>query len=84
LKTEIAAETERIENAIKALESKITQLEEMTKQAVLEQVSLSATWKAAGIQGKIELQKALFPDGLVWNERIGLFKLQKKDLHRWF
>jgi hypothetical protein len=50
----------------------------------LEQVSLSATWKAAGIQGKIELQKALFPDGLVWNERIGLFKLQKQDLHRWF
>jgi hypothetical protein len=67
-------ETQNIEAALSALEHEKKTLEELSQQAKLEHVSFVATWRTAGIQGKLELQKALFPSGLVWSHETGFFK----------
>ena len=36
------------------------------------------TWQDSEIQGKLELQKALFPDGLVWSHVMGFLNHQNK------
>jgi hypothetical protein len=46
----------------------------------LENVSFVNTWSKAEIQGKHELQKALFPDGLVWSHETGYLDRQNKWL----
>jgi len=45
----------------------------------LENYSFVATWRTADIQVKLELQKALFPDGLAWSHETGF--LNRKN--RW-
>lgn len=80
LKSEIAEESRKIEDALKALESERKTLAEMTQQTKLENVSFLNAWRNAGIQGKQELQKALFPDGLVWSHETGFLNHQNKWL----
>lgn len=80
LKANIAEEKQKIENALSALESERKTLEQMSKQAKLEKISFVATWRNAGIQGKLELQKALFPDGLVWGHEMGFLNRKNKSL----
>jgi hypothetical protein len=80
LKSEIVDESRKIEDALKSLESERKTLEEMTQQTKLEKVSFVNTWRNAGIQGKQELQKALFPDGLVWSHEMGFLNHQNKWL----
>jgi site-specific DNA recombinase len=80
LKVNIADEKQKIESALSALESERKTLEQMSKQAKLEKISFVATWVNAGIQGKLELQKALFPDGLVWNHEMGFLNRKNKSL----
>ncbi len=40
----------------------------------------SATWRTAGIQGKLELQKAPFDDGLVWSHESRFLDHKKKTV----
>lgn len=76
LKASVTEETAKIEEQLNALESERKMLEEMTQQAKLENVSFVKAWKAAGIQGRLELQKAMFPDGLVWSHETGFLNRQ--------
>ena len=71
LKQSVAEETSKIEIELNALEHERKTLEEMNQQAKLEDISFVATWRTAGIQGKLELQRALFPAGLVWSHETG-------------
>jgi site-specific DNA recombinase len=80
LKANIAEEKQKIESALSALESERKTLQQMSKQAKLEKISFVATWRNAGIQGKLELQKALFPDGLVWSHETGFLNRKNKSL----
>lgn len=79
LKKNIAEEIQKIQEALTSLEQERKMMEDLTQQAKLENISFLSTWRAAGIQGKLELQKALFPDGLVWSHETGF--LNRKN--RW-
>lgn len=46
-------------------------IEEMSSQEKLEKINLVKTWHTAGIQSKLELQRAMFRDGLVWSHETG-------------
>jgi hypothetical protein len=80
LKSEIVEEIRKIEDALKGLESERKTLTEITQQTKLEKVSFVNAWHNAGIQGKQELQEALFPDGLVWSHEMGFLNHQNKWL----
>jgi site-specific DNA recombinase len=80
LKQNITEETGKIESELNALEYERKTLEEMSQQAKLENISFVATWRTAGIQGKLELQKALFPAGLVWGHETGFLNRKNEWL----
>ena len=80
LKQNIKEETDKIESELNALEYERKTLEEMSQQAKLENVSFVATWRTAGIQGKLELQRALFPAGLVWSHETGFLNRKNEWL----
>jgi len=80
LKENISEETTKIEAALSALDSERKALEEMSKQSKLENISLVATWRNAAIEGKIELQKTLFPGGLFWSHENGFLNRKNKWL----
>jgi hypothetical protein len=80
LQNEIKDECRKIEDALKALEYERKSLLEAAQQTKLPNVNFVQTWRSAEVQGKIELQKALFPDGLVWSHEMGYFDRQNKWL----
>jgi DNA invertase Pin-like site-specific DNA recombinase len=80
LKQNITEERERIETELNALEQERKTLAEMSQQTKLENISFVATWRIAGIQGRLELQKALFPAGLVWNHETGFLNRKNEWL----
>jgi site-specific DNA recombinase len=80
LKSETTEEIKKIEDALRSLESERKTLEEMSQQVKLENVSFVETWQKADIKGKLELQEALFPDGLVWSHEMGFLNRQNKWL----
>lgn len=71
LKQDIAEKTEEIQCELTRLEQEKKTLEELKQQQKLENYSFVETWRTAGIQVKLELQKALFPAGLVWSHETG-------------
>ena len=80
LKQNIAEETEKIEAELSVLEQERTMLQELSQQPKREKVNMLATWRTAGIQGKLELQKAMFSDGLVWSHESGYLNRKNKLL----
>jgi hypothetical protein len=71
LKQSVTEETAKIQSELTRLEQERKTLNELKQQARLDNISFVATWRDAGIQGKLELQKALFPAGLVWSHETG-------------
>jgi site-specific DNA recombinase len=80
LQNEIKDECRTIEDALKALEYERKSLLEAAQQTKLENVSFVQKWRDAEVQAKIELQQALFPDGLVWSHETGYLDRQNKWL----
>lgn len=80
IKAEIAEDINNIESELKTRESERKTLQEMTEQVKLDNVSFVKAWQNSEIQGKHELQKALFPDGLVWSHEMGFLNQQNKWL----
>jgi DNA invertase Pin-like site-specific DNA recombinase len=79
-KEEIAEKTEEIQRELNRLEQERKTLEELKQQQKLENYSFVETWRTAGIQVKLELQKALFPAGLVWSHETGFLNRKNKWL----
>ena len=80
LKATNAVDSADIENQIKALESEKNMMNELIEQSQRELIDLVSAWKKAGITGRVELQKALFPDGLVWGHESGFLNSQNTKL----
>ncbi|HYL13824.1 MAG TPA: recombinase family protein [Terriglobales bacterium] len=80
LKQNITDEIQKIEAALSSLEQERKMLQEMSQQARLEKISFLATWRAAGIEGKLKLQQAMFPDGLVWSHETGFLNPKNQGL----
>ena len=80
LKQSVMEETTKIECELNALEHERKTFEEMSQQAKLENISFVATWSTVGIQGKLELQKAIFPAGLVWSHETGFLNRKNEWL----
>jgi site-specific DNA recombinase len=80
VKQSISEETQRIEAELSALDQERKTLEGLNQQVKLENVDFVTTWRTAGIQGKLELQKALFPAGLVWSHENGFLNSKNEGL----
>lgn len=68
MKKYINQTVEEIEDAQKALLSEAETIHKLTADTERQLVDLDGTWKQAGLNERQELQSALFPDGLVYNE----------------
>ena len=80
LKQDIAEKTKEIQAELTRLERERKTLEDLKQQQKLENYSFGETWRTAGIQVKLELQKALFPAGLVWSHETGFLNRKNKWL----
>lgn len=78
VKQNITEEIAMIENALKALESECSTMEELIAQTQRELIDLPAAWKRAGLRERRELCEMLFPSGLVWGHEWGF--LNSKNL----
>jgi site-specific DNA recombinase len=78
LKVTNTADLTEIDNALKALESEQNMMQELIEESERELVDLVTTWKKAGVNGRKELQTALFPDGLVWCHENGFLNRQNE------
>jgi hypothetical protein len=68
MKKYINQTVEEIEDAQKTLLSEAETIQKLTADTERQLVDLDGTWKQAGLNERQELQSALFPDGLVYNE----------------
>ena len=55
-------------------------MQELIAQSQRELVELVNAWFKAGVTGRAELQKALFPDGLVWSHEQGFLNSKNEGL----
>jgi len=69
LKASIEAEMARIQEQIKALDSQVCTMEALVKQTEREVINFGESWKQATGRRKREIQTALFPEGLVYDQR---------------
>ena len=76
LKATNAEDSSKIEQEITALESERNMMQEFIAQNEHDLLDLVGAWKKAGVNGKKELQTALFPDGLVWDHENGFLNLK--------
>jgi hypothetical protein len=70
----IEAETQKIENEIKALDSEKSKMEELIKQREEEPVNFGNAWRDAPFHQKIEMQRVFYPDGLVYHFKTHFFE----------
>jgi hypothetical protein len=74
----------KIEQQLTALESEKNMMQELIEQSERELVDLVSAWRKAGINGRKELQTALFPDGLAWSHESGFLNYKNVGLmHDW-
>ncbi|MGB8479137.1 MAG: zinc ribbon domain-containing protein [Acidobacteriaceae bacterium] len=74
LKKVIGDEKVAIQNAITALDSERSTMEEMLKQANAQAVDLVSAWKNGNINQRQELARAFFPEGLVFSHELKFFE----------
>jgi hypothetical protein len=74
LKADITRTTAEIQEQIKAFDTETSRLESMMVEAKTSVLNLSKHWAAADTTQKQELQRALFPDGLVVSKENGYFE----------
>jgi hypothetical protein len=63
----------RIAVRLKALESEQSTMESLIEQARREVMDLFKTWKDAGLKQRQELQRVVFPEGLVYSMETAFF-----------
>jgi site-specific DNA recombinase len=80
LKQSITEETASIQNALTALESVRSTMEELIAQTQRELIDLPAAWKKAGLQGRREFCELLFPKGLVWGHEWGFLNSKNTSI----
>ena len=80
LKATNAKDSADIENQLKALESEKSMMNELIEQSKQELIDLVSAWRKAVITSRVELQKALFPDGLVWGHESGFLNSKNTKL----
>jgi hypothetical protein len=80
LKATNATDSADIEKQITALESEKNMMGELIEQSRQELIDLVRAWSKTGITGRVELQKALFPDGLVWSHESGFLNSENTRL----
>jgi len=80
LKQNITEETARIENALTALESERSTMEELIAQTQRELIDLPAAWRKGGLRERRELCEMLFPDGLVWGHEWGFLNSKNTSI----
>ena len=68
MKASIDAEIDRIEQQIKSLDSERCTMEELVAQTEREVINFGESWKQANPKRKREIQNALFPEGLVYDQ----------------
>jgi len=73
-------EIARIENALTALESERSTMEELIAQTQRELIDLPAAWKQAGLSERRELCEMLFPNGLVWGHEWGFLNSKNTSI----
>jgi hypothetical protein len=80
LKQSITEETTRIQDALTALESERSTMEELIAQTQRELIDLPAAWAKAGLNERRELFHMLFPSGLVWGHEWGFLNHQNTSI----
>ena len=80
LKTDIKNASAGLTDQIKAIDSETSTLESLMMEASDAVVNLPKHWKKVGITQKQELQRALFPDGLLVSKERGYFELENTSL----
>ena len=80
LKQTITEETARIQDALTALESERSTMEELIAQTQRESIDLPAAWAKAGLNERRELFNMLFPSGLVWGHEWGFLNHQNTSI----
>jgi hypothetical protein len=73
-----ASDAAEIERQLSAMESETNMMQELIAQSQRELIDPVRAWRSAGINGRRELQTAVFPDGLVWNHERGF--LNRKNV----
>jgi hypothetical protein len=77
-----------IQQQLNALESEKNMMEDLIEQSKRALVNLVSAWTKAGVTARSELQKALFPAGLVWSHESGFLNSKNEgpmnDWHEFF
>ena len=74
MKESIAEEIKRIKTAIAALDAEKASYTEVMQETEHEALDFKAAWLEGNIHRKRELQNALFPEGLMWWVKRGVFE----------
>jgi len=69
LKASIDTEVARIQEQVKALDSEVCTMEALVTQTEREVINFGESWKQANARRKRETQTALFPEGLVYDQK---------------
>jgi site-specific DNA recombinase len=75
-----ATDVATIQEQLSSLESDKNMMQQLIEQSKRDLVELVNAWFKAGVTGRAELQKALFPDGLVWSHENGFLNSKNEGL----
>ena len=74
MKKSINEESARIENDINSLDSERSSIEDLMTQTQTQVIDFAESWKVADINGKHEIQFALYPRGLAYSHEKSFFE----------
>ncbi|HZQ18055.1 MAG TPA: recombinase family protein [Terriglobales bacterium] len=80
MKESLSAESERIREQIRALDSERSTMQDLTSQAQVQVIDLVAAWNNASVNQKQEMAKGLFPEGLFFSEETKFFEPRNRVL----
>ena len=80
MKSNIEAETQKIEDEITALDSENSKMEELIGQREEEPVNFGFAWRDAPFNRKIEMQRVFCPEGLAYSAKRHFFEPQNTYL----
>jgi len=84
VKRSTSEEIAHIEEQIKALDSERSSMEDLMKQTESRVINFAESWKSTNINGKHEIQYALFPEGLAYSHEKRYFEPSNHSLMQAF
>jgi hypothetical protein len=84
VKRSTSDEISHIEEQIKALDSERSSMEDLMEQTECRAINFPQSWKSADINGKHEIQYALFPEGLAYSHEKRYFEPSNQSLMQAF